>query len=134
MEEVYDGTEKRKFKRIVFSASDEVMGVVTWPEVGDQPFTYRVSDIGAGGMRFILTKDTAPQIIDFNDTLHLRQIKGMSQLEFISGVEMEVRWVIEHEMFEHIVIGCEFVKIAEDVQKQIDDFVETEVSLRGQDG
>ncbi|KPJ74894.1 MAG: hypothetical protein AMJ54_16360 [Deltaproteobacteria bacterium SG8_13] len=133
MEEDYDGAEKRKFKRVVFSAGDEVIGVVTWPEHGEEPFAYRVSDIGAGGMRFILTREKAPQIIDFNDTLHLREIKGKSQLEFVAGVALEVRWVIEHEMFEHMVIGCEFVNIEADVQKQIDAFVETELAAKNQD-
>ena len=131
MEEVYEGTERRKYKRIVFSATDEVTGVVTWPESGDKPFSYRISDIGAGGMRFILTKDNAPEIISFNDTLYLTEIKGKSQLAFVTGVQLEVRWVIEHDMFEHMVIGCEFIEIAEDVQKQIDDFVASEIALRG---
>ena len=130
MEEIYEGTERRKYKRIVFSAKDEVTGVITWPEFGEKPFTYRISDIGAGGMRFILTKDNSPEIISFNDTLQLVKINGKSQLEFVSGVQLEVRWVIEHDMFEHMVIGCEFVNMAADVQKQIDDFVASEIALR----
>ena len=83
-------------------------------------------------MRFILTKEDAPEIIGFNDKLFLREIQGKSQLEFVAGVALEVRWVIQHEMFEHIVIGCEFVDIANDVQQQIDAFVESEVTHRSQ--
>lgn len=130
MQEQFDGTERRKFKRIIFSASEEVTGVVTWPDQGEKQFTYRISDIGAGGMRFILTRDKAPPIIDFGDTLYLQEIKGKSQLAVVTGVELAVRWVIEHEMFEHMVIGCEFVNIAEDVKKQIDQFVESELTLQ----
>ena len=133
MVQTYDGAEKRKFRRIVFSAKDEVTGTVTWSERGGERFTYRVSDISAGGMRFILSKGNTPDIIDHNERLFLRQIKGKSQLEFVADVELAVRWVIEHEMFEHMVIGCEFVNIADDVRKQIDRFVDSELALQNQD-
>jgi hypothetical protein len=36
-------------------------------------------------------------------------------------------------MFEHLMIGCEFVTIAEDVRKQIDQFVESELAQQNQD-
>ena len=133
MEKKYKGAEKRKHKRIVFSAKEEVTGVVTWPEHGDTPFTYRISDIGAGGVRFILSKESAPDVIGFNDKLSLQQISGNSALEFVSGVVLEVRWVIQHDMFEHMVIGCEFVDIPNDVQAKIDAFVASEAELRSQD-
>ena len=51
MEKKYEGTEKRKFQRIVFSSNEDVKGVITWQQQGDKPFAYRISDIGAGGMR-----------------------------------------------------------------------------------
>ena len=127
MEKNYDGAEKRKFKRMIFSAKDEVMGVVAWPGDAHGLRTYQISDISAGGMRFILSKGDAPQIIDHSDPLYLREIKGKPQLGFIAALQLQVRWVIEHEMFEHMVIGCEFVDISEDVQKQIDRFVESEL-------
>ena len=133
MEEQFDGTEKRKFKRMVFSAKDNVTALVTWPEQGDARFTYRISDIGAGGMRFIVTKENAPSVIDYNDVLFVHQIKGQSQLEFVAGVQLEVRWVIEHDMFEHMVIGCEFVGIADDVRGQVDRFVESELARETQE-
>ena len=127
MEMDYDGAEKRKFKRIVFSVKEEVLGVVAWPEDPRGLRTYQVSDISAGGIRFILSKGDAPQIIDHNDSLYLREIKGKPQLDFVAALQLQVRWVIEHEMFEHIVLGCEFVDITEDVQNQIDLFVESEL-------
>ncbi len=129
----YKGSEKRKFKRIVFSAKDDVMGVVTFPEKPDDPIFYKISDIGAGGLRFILPKSNAPEIISFNDTLFLREIKGKSPLEMVAGVQLEVRWVMHHEMFDHMVIGCEFVDLAEDVSRQIDEFVEAELARQNLD-
>lgn len=133
MEKKYAGSEKRKFKRIVFSAKDEVMAVVTFPEKPDDPVFYKISDIGAGGLRFMLPKSDAPEIISFNDTLFLHEIKGKSPLEMVAGVQLEVRWVMHHEMLDHMVIGCEFVNIAEDVSRQIDQFVESELTEQNLD-
>jgi c-di-GMP-binding flagellar brake protein YcgR len=133
MENEFDGAEKRKHKRIIFSASDEVTGSVTWREYAEKPFIYRISDISAGGVRFILSKGESPQIIDHDDRLLLGKIKG-SRLEFVVDVELAVRWVIEHEMFEHMVIGCEFVDISDDVRMQIDQFVEFELAAKNQEG
>ncbi len=127
MEKDYDGSEKRKFKRIVFSAKDEVMGVFSFPGIADDFLSYTIADIGAGGLRFILPKDDALKIAT-NDTLFLREIKGKSQLQFVADIELEVKCTMDHEMFAHIMIGCEFVTIAEDVRKQIDQFFESELA------
>ena len=132
MDKNYDGSEKRKFKRIVFSAKDEVMGVFTFPGPADDQFTYKIADIGAGGLRFILPRDDDLKV-SIGDTFFLREIKGKSQLEFVDGIELEVKWTMDHEIFEHIMIGCEFVNIAEDVRKQIDQFVESEPVQQNQD-
>ncbi len=127
MEKDYNGSERRKFKRIVFSARDEVMGVFTFPGPADDQFTYKIADIGAGGLRFILPRDDALQIT-INDTLFLREIKGKSQLEFVAGIELEVKWTMDHEIFQHIMIGCEFIHITEAFQKQIEQFAESELA------
>jgi c-di-GMP-binding flagellar brake protein YcgR len=132
MEKDYAGSEKRKFKRIVFSAKDEVMGVLAFPGFADDLGSYKIADISAGGLRFILARDDAFQITA-NDTLFLREIKGKFQLEFVAGIEIEVKWVMDHEMFEHLMIGCEFVDISPTVQRQIDQFVESELARQNQD-
>ena len=132
MEKDYTGSEKRKFKRIVFSAKDEVMGVFAFPGFVDDLGSYKIADISAGGLRFILPRDDAFQITA-NDTLLLREIKGKSQLEFVAGIEITVRWGMDHEMFEHLMIGCEFVDISQAARTQIDQFVESELARQGQD-
>jgi c-di-GMP-binding flagellar brake protein YcgR len=133
MEKDYDGSEKRKFKRIVFSAKDEVMGAFTFPKVADDMISYKIADISAGGVRFILPRGGDLKV-GIGDTFFLHEIKGKSQLEFVADIELEVKWTMDHEMFEHIMIGCEFVTIAEDVRKQIDQFVESELAQQSQDG
>ena len=133
MESRTDGTERRKFKRIVFSAQDEVMGAVAFPEHAGKSFTCKIADIGAGGLRFIIAKDDAPKALAVDSTLLLHEIKGRSPLEIVGDVELQVRWVMEHEMLDHLAFGCEFVRITEDLRAQIDRFVESELARLDQE-
>ena len=126
MEKDYDGSERRKFKRVVFSAKDEVMGVFTFPGSATDQFTYKIADIGAGGLRFILPRDDDPRV-SIGDTLFLHQIRAKTNLEFAADIELEVKWTIDHEIFQHIMIGCEFTHITEAFQKQIEQFAESEL-------
>jgi c-di-GMP-binding flagellar brake protein YcgR len=112
MEKDYDGSEKRKFKRDLIS--------------------YKIADISAGGLRFILPRGGDLKV-SIGDTFFLHEIKGKSQLKFVADIELEVKWTMDHEMFEHIMMGCEFVTIAEDVRKQFDRFVESELAQQNQD-
>ena len=127
MEKDYDGSERRKFKRIVFSAKDEVMGAFKFSGLSDKLVSYKIADIGVGGLRFILPRDDDLKI-SIGDAFVLHEIKGKTQLEFAADIELEVKWVMDHEMFAHLMIGCEFVTITEDARKLIDQFVESELA------
>ena len=118
----------------VFSAKDDITGMVTFPEKGASPFTFKIADIGAGGLRFILPRDDAPETVSVNDKMMLGEIKGRPQLEGVADIELEVRWIMEPEMFAHMVIGCQFANISEEIQKQIDSFVESELASQDQEG
>jgi c-di-GMP-binding flagellar brake protein YcgR len=127
MDNNYNGFERRKFKRIVFSAKDEVMGLFTVPGIADDRVSYKIADIGAGGLRFILPRDDDLKV-SIGNTLFLHEIKGKTQLEFAADIKLEVKWTMDHEIFQHIMIGCEFIHMTEAVQKQIEQFVESELA------
>ncbi len=132
MEKNYNGSERRKFKRIVFSAKDEVMGAFTIPGRSDL-VPYKIADISVGGLRFILPRDDVLKV-SIGDTFFLHQIKGRTQLEFSSDIELEVKWTMDHEIFQHIMIGCEFVRMNQVVHKQVEKFAESELAQYNQDG
>jgi len=132
MDKNYNGSERRKFKRIVFSAKDEVMGVFTFPGPADDQFTYKIADIGAGGLRFILPREDDLKV-NIGDTFLLHVIKGKTKLEFTADIHLEVKWTMDHEIFQHIMIGCEFVHMTEAIQKQIQQFAKSELAQRSQD-
>jgi c-di-GMP-binding flagellar brake protein YcgR len=132
MEKGYDGSERRKFKRIVFSAKDEVMGVFKFSGLPDKSVSYKLADFSAGGLRFILPRNDELNV-SIGDTFFLHEIKGRTQLEFSTYIELEVKWTMDHEIFQHIMIGCEFIHMTETFQKQIERFAESELARPNQD-
>jgi c-di-GMP-binding flagellar brake protein YcgR len=120
-----DGADKRRFQRIVFSANDEVMGVFAFPKVADGLNSYIIADISAGGLRFFAFRKDNLQISTC-DKFYLKEIKGKTIFDFDADVELEVRWVIDNDKFEHIMIGCRFLNISEAAQTQIELFIELE--------
>jgi hypothetical protein len=127
MAKKYEGLEKRKFKRIIFSAKDEVVGVFTFSGNPDKRVSYKIADISAGGLRFILPRDDELKISN-DDTISLHEITGKTKLELDGVIQLEVKWTMDHDMFQHIMIGCEFIHVNEVFQERLEYFVESELA------
>lgn len=115
--------DKRRFKRIMFTAADEVAGLVQAPN--DVELTLKIADISAGGLRFILPRDTSVGILP-GCQLSLLCIQGQLQLKFLPRIKLAVRWLIDEPQFAHVMIGCEFIEHSENIRKQIEIFVAAE--------
>ena len=118
--------DRRKFKRILFSAEEEVTGVVSLSGADDETVAFKIADLSAGGLRF-LTQKTDSGNIKMGDTLLLQTIDGKSQLDFISDLQLEVRWIMDDPRFAHAMIGCEFSDISDSDREHIEQFVESEL-------
>jgi len=121
--------DRRKFKRILFSAEDEVTGVVSLSESDDETKAFKIADFSAGGLRFLIQKVDWGEI-EKGDTLLLQTINGKSQLDFISDLQLEVKWIMDDPVFEHVMIGCEFSGISDTDRKRIEQFVESALQKR----
>ena len=122
-------TERRQYKRVVFSASDNVLGEFKLSGDSDEVISVKILDLSAGGLRFALPRDACGDI-DVGYNLFLQYIKGISRLEFVSRMELEVRWILDNPAFENVMIGCEFLSVSGTVRNQIDQFVETEATQK----
>jgi c-di-GMP-binding flagellar brake protein YcgR len=118
-----NGVDRRRFKRIAFTASDEIAGRVLLPN--DSEAIFKIADIGAGGMRFIPLRKEAVELIP-GAQLFLTRIQGSTRLKFLSRLKLIVRWIIDEAQFSHVMIGCEFFDISEMQKHQIDLFVAAE--------
>ena len=127
MKKYYAGDDRRRFKRVIFSAADEVEGLVQLPNSIE--VALKIADIGAGGLRFIPQRADVPGIRS-GITLHLLRIRGQNQMTFLTGVKMVVKWIIDEPQFAHVMVGCEFEADSEDIRRQIDSFAASETAAR----
>jgi len=123
--------DRRKFKRILFSVEDEVAGVVSLSESDDDAMAFKIADFSAGGLRFLIQKVDWGEIKK-GDTLLLQTINGKSQLNFISDLQIEVKWIMDDPVFRHVMIGCEFSDISDTDRERIEQFVESALQERRQ--
>jgi len=125
----FEGANRRKFNRMLFSAQDDVFGIVSLQASDAQTYIFKIADIGAGGLRFIVQRTNLPAI-GRGDRLHLRAVGGLTQLDFVGRLELEIRWLLDEPAFAHVVVGCQFTDISETLQRQIDEFVRLESRRR----
>ena len=118
--------DRRKFKRILFSAEEEVTGVVSLSGSDDEAKVYKIADLSAGGLRFLIQKIDWGEI-KTGDTLLLQSIDGKSQLDFVSDLQLEVKWIMDDPRLEHVMIGCEYSRINDSDRERIEQFVESEL-------
>ncbi len=128
MKKQFNGPEKRRFQRAVFSIGDGVIGVFSTDGFTNDSIAASITNLSAGGLQYILPRDSSAEI-GSGDHLILRVIKGATDLEFISNLELEIKWVMDLQIFEHVGIGCEFLNASAAIMDQIDRFVDSEILL-----
>jgi c-di-GMP-binding flagellar brake protein YcgR len=116
---------RRRFKRILFSAEEDVTGIVSLSESDDETLAFKIADLSAGGLRFLIQKIDSSDV-QTGDTLILKKIDGKSQLDFVSDMQLDVRWIMDDPRLEHAMIGCEFSGISDSDRARIEQFVESE--------
>ena len=125
MEKQFDGREKRKFKCAVFSMKDGITGIFSSPDFADDSITAIIMYLSAGGLQFILPRNTTHDI-STRDCLILSKIQGMTDLKFPYKVELKIKWIMDLKHFEHIGVGCEILNAPDVIRDQIDQFVDFE--------
>lgn len=118
-----DGKERRKFSRVLFSIEDGVVGVFTLSGNKKESIAAFIFDLSTGGLHFILSRDENKGFSN-GDHLTLSKIRGKTSLQFIADIEIEIKWILDHQYVEHIGLGCEFKNLPEAVRDQIGQFVD----------
>ncbi|PIP07035.1 MAG: hypothetical protein COX51_07540 [Syntrophobacteraceae bacterium CG23_combo_of_CG06-09_8_20_14_all_50_8] len=126
MVDEYEIANRREFKRFPFSPSEEVLGLVSLTDTDHDIHHFKIADIGAGGLRFIVRREDLPTI-DYGNTLFLKSINGESRLAFLGPQELEIMWFLDKRIFAYVLIGCRFKKISKDKQNRVDEFIEFKI-------
>lgn len=117
------GNEKRKFKRIPFSPEKKMTAICTHSGNDNESITMNISNISAGGVGLIIKKDKIKGL-DVADILILNQVVGHQELAFMKEIELEVKWILNSEIMEHVGFGCEFVNTSGSMVEKIQNFMD----------
>ncbi len=109
--------DKRKYKRYIFP-NDEKMTVDFRTPGTNGTIQARLLNISEGGLGFAISKEDASGI-EIGTDLLIEGIDGINQFEDFKEITGKVRWILDHKPLENLGIGCEFLNLHEEVQKEI---------------
>jgi c-di-GMP-binding flagellar brake protein YcgR len=114
--------ERRKFKRVLFTIEDGVIGTFSPVSEGDDKVDANVINISEGGVQLTF-KPILNHRIKVGDRLLLTEIRGEQSGQVIVNVDAEVKWISEDRLSEDIGVGLEFVDVLKQ-SKNLNAFVE----------
>ena len=72
-----------------------------------------------------MAKKNAIGPIQQNDIILLDKVVGNQALDFMTDLELEVKWVLDSELMENLGFGCSFCNIPESSRDRIISFMNT---------
>ena len=113
---------RRKHTRAIFSIDDDITGIFSVPGGNNHSFTAHILNLSEGGIQITMNRKDQKKISE-KEKIVLLQIKGPDPLRFLVNIDAQVKWMLSHEMLEHVGAGCEFINISQTSCEQIATFV-----------
>ena len=113
--------EKRRFNRVPFSYSDNILGTFIHPSDQDKIYAH-ILNFSIQGLYFTLKK--AEKDIKEGDKLVLLEIRGPKNQDYIVNIDMEIKRVLDYPSLQHFGYGCHFTSFPDSSRKQIRRFLE----------
>jgi hypothetical protein len=123
---VEEKNEKRRLERIFFTTEDGITGSFIFSDRQTELdlLTANVINLSEGGLTLTLTKDKRGKI-GIRDHIILTQVKGIKELEFLTNVEAEVKWILDDPSLGFIGFGCEFLNAPQSQRDAIRIFIDS---------
>jgi c-di-GMP-binding flagellar brake protein YcgR len=117
--------ERRGVQRIFFSVEDEVKGTFTFPDFQKGSITGTVINLSESGVGLVLSKkDEITKKIKKGDYLILSQLNGIKDLESLSNIKAEIKWILDNPTLGFFGCGCEFHEVPEPMREAIQTFID----------
>ena len=117
--------ERRGVQRIFFSVEDEVKGMFTFPDFQKGPLTGTIINLSESGVGLVLSKkDEITKKIRKGDYLILTQLNGIKDLESLSNIKAEIKWILDNPTLGFFGCGCEFHDVPEPMREAIQTFID----------
>jgi len=110
--------ERRKFRRVFFTKEDKIVAYVIFPENKEIPVQAGVMNLSEEGVCLSYEKNKTFKVRK-GDILNLMQIIGTKPELSVDDLEIEVRWVMDEDYFDHDQIGCKILNPSNDLREEI---------------
>ncbi len=120
-----DSIEQRQYKRLYFPTHEMIRAVFSFSGDRQLSFKSKVLNLCELGLGLLVHKSdtSAADDLKAGDVLHLEEIVGNPELEFIREIKSEIRWVVNAQWMDNIGFGCEFLDISAELREKIDSFI-----------
>jgi c-di-GMP-binding flagellar brake protein YcgR len=118
--------ERRRLERIFFSIEEGIKATFIFSDIQTELdlLTANVVNLSEGGLALTLNKEKGKNI-GIGGRVILTQIKGIKELEFLTNIEAEIKWILDNPSLEFIGFGCEFLDISEPMKNAIQKFIDS---------
>ena len=115
-------SERRRNPRIFF-LKDEYIGVQLKKRHAEGATVHAmVKDLSLAGIGFLLRR-TEPVIVAPGDRLIVANIQGTNAVDFLIQSTLEVEWVLDTDVLDHIGFGCSFLNLKSSTQAKLETYV-----------
>jgi len=114
--------ERRNNRRVFFLKNNDLNAQLKPLSWVDSHFQARVKDISLAGIGFVLER-TQPVIVSLGDRFLITSIQEANAVHFLTRTTLEVEWVVDTDMLDHIGFGCSFLNLDSVTQATLDEYI-----------
>ena len=112
--------ENRRHARLFFSPADKVKAQL---EISGEDLTEAmVLDISESGIGLSVRRDES-SAFEQGERFVIAEIQGLSSIHFNFAIEVEVKWLLDHEFLGRMAFGCEYKNMPDIVRAKLRAFV-----------
>lgn len=121
--------EKRLYPRLSLKVEDGYFA--HFKMANNESLPAPILNLSAGGINVLVPQKAAHKIKE-GDLLLLQNIAGAISIQFLNDVNADIRWIKKADRPDYVSVGCRFRAFSEEVQRQLNRFVDSERMSRGQ--
>ena len=121
--------EKRRYTRIFFSGHEKIAGIISVLGNSKKTNPITVLNLSEGGLQISWTRDSY-EAVQPEEAIILRQLEGVAELESLTDVSMKIKWVMDNEYLNNVIVGAVFVGLTEVQTQALQSFVKNWQAFR----
>lgn len=114
--------DRRKNRRVFFLKNDDMKARLTFLGGDETHFQVRLKDLSSAGIGFLLER-TEPVVVRPGARLVLTSIQGANAVDFLTQAIIEVGWVVDTDILDHVGFGCRFIELNRATQVKLDKYI-----------